>query len=203
MSHWMLAEVAELKAAHADRVHFLLSNHELAELTDYPIVKGQKMLNLLFRCGMQESFGPATDEVREAQLAFLRTCPLAVRLPGGVFVCHSAPEQVDRFGFDAGIFDRPLTEGDLAHHGPVFNLFWGRDYRPQNAQAFAGLVDARVLIHGHDPCREGFKVPNDTQIILDCSNNPASYLLLPTGEELDHGQIVQRIQTVPVDTPAS
>ena len=73
MSHWMLAEVAELKATYPDRVHFLLSNHELAELTDYPIVKGQRMLNLMFRCGMQESFGPATDGPQPGSSMFKRT----------------------------------------------------------------------------------------------------------------------------------
>src|SRR5690606_12117644 len=95
MSHTMLEDVAQLKAQYPHQVHFLMSNHELAELTDYPILKQKKMLNLLFRLGMQEAYGPALEKVREAALPFLRSCPLAVRLPGGVVVCHSAPAHFD------------------------------------------------------------------------------------------------------------
>ena len=66
----------------------------------------------------------------------------------------------------------------------VFQLVWGRDYRQQNAEAFAELVGARVLINGHEPCYEGFAAPNDLQIILDCCGEKAGYLMLPIDREL-------------------
>lgn len=194
MSHAMLEDVARLKAKYPDRVHFLLSNHELAEMTDYPILKSKKMLNLMFRLGMQLMYGPATEKVREAMVGFLRSCPLAVRLPGGVFVCHSLPERVDRRGFDRSLLERPLDALDFKEHGEVFELVWGRDYRAENAAAFAQQVDAQVLIHGHEPCPQGYQAPNDYQIILDCCGDPACYLLLPTGERLTHAEMVARIQ---------
>lgn len=197
MSHAMLEDVARLKASFPERVHFLLSNHELAELTDYPIIKSKKMLNLMFRLGLQETYGAAAEKVREAYTAFIRSCPLAVRLPGGVFVCHSLPERMETRNFDRGIFQRPLDAVDLLEHGDVFDLVWGRDYRPENAQAFAKLVSAKVLIHGHEPCPDGFSVPNDTQIILDCCSEPACYVILPTAGQLDQAEVVQRIQKLP------
>ena len=196
MSHTLLEDVARMKARFPERVHFLLSNHELAELTDYPIVKSNKMLNLLFRLGMQEAYGPATDKVREAFLPFLRSCPLAVRLPHGIFICHTLPEEVDRRGFDLDVLERPLEPLDLKEHGEVFRLLWGRDYRAENASAFAKLVDANVLIHGHEPCGHGHATPNDIQIILDCCGPEASYLLLPIGKPLTHGEVVQRISSL-------
>src|SRR5205085_10734948 len=79
MSHLLLAAVAKLKAHYPDRVHFLLSNHELSELTDYPILKGRRMLNLAFRLGFQAEYGDRLEEVRQAYLPFIRTCPFAVR----------------------------------------------------------------------------------------------------------------------------
>lgn len=195
MSHTMLEDVARLKARYPDRVHFLLSNHELAELTDYPIVKSGRMLNLLFRLGMQEIYGPATEKVRQAYADFLRSLPLAVSLPGGVFVCHTLPEEVDRHGFETAVFERPLEPLDLREHGVVFKLVWGRDFREENAQAFAGLVGASVLIHGHEPCGgKGFCVPNQTQIILDCCSQQAGYLILPTDVEWTHEKVVERIR---------
>lgn len=197
MSHGMLEDVAKLKATFPDRVHFLLSNHELAELTDYPIIKNKKMLNLMFRLGLQEMYGAATEKVREAYNEFIRTCPLAVRLPGGVFICHSLPERSDSRNFDRTIFDRPLEAADLLEHGDVFDLVWGRDYRIENARAFAKLVAARVLIHGHEPCPEGYHVPNEMQIILDCCAEPGCYLTVPMNEEPSHAQLVARIQRLP------
>ena len=95
MSHAMLEDVAGLKAKYPQRVHFILGNHELAELTDYPIQKNKQMLNLLFRLGLQQMYGPAADKVRDAFREFLRSCPLALRLPCGVFITHTLPENVD------------------------------------------------------------------------------------------------------------
>lgn len=195
MSHTMLEDVAKLKAQYPERVHFILSNHELAELTDYPILKAKKMLNLMFRLGMQQMYGPATEKVREACTDFIRSCPVAVRLPGDIFVCHTVPESVDRHGFDVAFLDRDLEGVDFQEQGPLFRMMWGRDHRAENAEAFAKLVGAKVLIHGHEPCPQGYSAPNDVQLILDCCNENAHYVILPFGgEPLDHASIVARVQ---------
>jgi hypothetical protein len=194
MSHIMLEDVARLKVEFPERVHFILGNHELAEMADFPIQKNRQMLNLLFRLGMQQMYGAAAEEVREAIFPFLRSCPLAVRLPGGVMATHSTPEQVAEQGFDRDIFHRPLHDDDFLQRGTVFQLVWGRDYRPENAKAFAELVGAKVLINGHEPCPAGFSAPNDTQIIIDCCADQAAYAILPTDQDLTHAEILQRIQ---------
>ena len=107
MSHAMLEDVAKLIVQFPGQVHFILGNHELAELTEYPIQKNKQMLNLMFRLGLQHMYGPATEKVREAYLPFLESCPLAVRLPGGVFVSHSVPEKADTDRFDKTDFHSP------------------------------------------------------------------------------------------------
>ena len=194
MSHTMLEDVAKLKIQFPDRVHFILGNHELAELIDYPIQKNRQMLNLLFRLGLQQMYGPAADKVRESFFPFFRSCPLAVRLPGGIFISHSVPENVDSQEFDKTIFTRELEEADYLGRKAVFQLVWGRDYRAENARAFAELVDAKVLISGHEPCPEGYNAPNESQIIIDCCAENASYTILPIGEELDHAAILDRVK---------
>jgi hypothetical protein len=194
MSHTMLEDVAKLKTEYPDRVHFILGNHELAELTDYPIQKNKQMLNLVFRLGLQHAYGPATDKVREAYFPFLMSCPLGARLPGGVFVTHSIPEEADRRCFDRSIFHRPIEPAEYYERSGIFQLVWGRDYRAENARAFAELTDAKVLINGHEPCAEGFSVPNPHQIILDCCGDRACYVVLPTDQELTQAEIVDRIQ---------
>ena len=194
MSHAVLEDVSRLKAEYPDRVHFILGNHELAELVDYPIQKNKQMLNLLFRLGLQQMYGPAADNVREAMLPFWRSCPLAVRLPGGVFVSHSVPENVDIRPFDTTVFSRRLEEAEFFERTGVFQLVWGRDYRAENARAFAEMVDAKVLINGHEPCPDGFNAPNDVQIIIDCCSDNACYVILSTDQQWSHPEIVERIR---------
>jgi len=194
MSHAILEDIARLKVRYPDRVHFLLGNHELAELTDYPIQKNRQMLNVLFRMGLEQMYGSETERVREALLAFLRTCPLAVRIGRSVFVCHSIPEGLDARPFDRTIFSRPLDPLEFYERGDVFQLVWGRDHRPENARAFAELMEAQVLIHGHEPCLEGFAIPNSHQVILDCCSDKACYVVLSTDREWTQADVVERIQ---------
>jgi hypothetical protein len=193
MSHIMLEDIARLKTEFPDQFHFLMSNHELAELTDFPITKHRRVLNLAFRCGLQEMYGCAAEDVRAACWQFLASLPLAIRA-GRAFICHSLPENVDRDGFDTTVFDRPLTPEDLTKPGPAFRLVWGRDFRPANADAFAKLVNADLLIHGHEPCSDGFAVPNHRQLILDCCSEKACYLLLRLNESGDQQTLVQKVQ---------
>jgi hypothetical protein len=195
MSHLLLEDVARLKTELPDRFHFLLSNHELAELTDFPIMKQKHVLNLHFRTGLQEMYGAATDRVREAYCEFIATCPVALRATAGsVLITHSLPKLVDEVGFDASIFDRPLSADDLCHDGDVFRLVWGRDFRPENADAFAKLAGAELFISGHEPCSAGYSVPNRRQVILDCCGERACYLLLPLDRPLSQRQIIDCIR---------
>lgn len=179
MSHLMLEDVAALQVKYGQRFHFLLSNHELAELTDFPIMKAKRLLNLLFRCGLQEMYGDAADRVREAAMDFVRASPLAVRIGRGVIACHSLPASADKQGFDAGVLTREWTEADVSEGGDVFRLLWGRDYSQATADAFAAAVDADLFITGHEPCELGYQSPNTHQVIIDCCSDPACYVLLP------------------------
>ncbi|MGD9126378.1 MAG: metallophosphoesterase [Planctomycetia bacterium] len=197
MSHTMLENVAKLKVEFPDQVHFILGNHELSELTEYPIQKNKQMLNLLFRLGLQQMYGPATEKVREAYLPFFESCPLAVRMPGGIFISHSIPEQVDPKKFDSTIFARQPSSMEYLERGSIFNLVWGRDYSEENAEKFAKIVDATILINGHEPCPEqGFRVPNDYQVIIDGCNDTATYLLLPVKETWTQEEVVEQIQNL-------
>jgi hypothetical protein len=193
MSHAMLEDVAKLKLDFPDRLHFLLSNHELAELTGYPIQKGGSLLNLLFRLGLHHMYGAATDRVLQGYHEFILSCPLAVRW-NGVFACHSAPENVRQNRFDPGIFSRPITRPDMDPRGAVFELVWGRDYSEENARAFAELVGADLLLHGHEPTDEGYFIPNSVQIIFDCCHAKPSFAILPAHEAIDQRSAVACIR---------
>jgi hypothetical protein len=112
-----------------------------------------------------------------------------------VLVTHSLPEGVDTRSFDKSIFSREIDPVEYYERSAIFELVWGRDYRQENAQAFAQLMGAKVLINGHEPCAEGFSTPNDYQIILDCCADRACYVILPMErEKWTQAEIVKRIQ---------
>jgi hypothetical protein len=196
MSHALLEDVAMLKVRYPDRVHFLLGNHELAELADFPIQKNHKMLNVVFRMGLERTYGSATEVVRGAYVPFLQSCPLAVRVSTGLFVSHSLPERVDLRGFDTSVFVRPLQPAEYRERGPVFDLVWGRDYRVANVMAFAELIGARLLVNGHEPCANGYSSPSPWQIILDCCGRCAGYLLARTDREYSYAELLTQVATL-------
>jgi len=196
MSHLLLEDCIRLKTAYPERFHFLLSNHELAELGDFPICKARRMLNVLFRCGINEMYGAAGERVRQAYMEFLASCPLAVRVEAGVFISHSCPDRCDREPFDLSVLERKLTPADYKNGSAAFKLVWGRDFRPANAEAFARQVGAEILIHGHEPCEAGFSAPNKRQIILDGCCSQATYLLLPVGKTLSQDEVVASIRAL-------
>ena len=70
---------------------------------------------------VKKAFGPAKGGmVQVAITEFLLSLPLAIRMPNGIFCCHSLPtdDQIDKFDFS--IFDRPLAGPDYAQRtGPV------------------------------------------------------------------------------------
>ena len=122
---------------------------ELSELTDFPIMKSRKMLNVMFRLGLKAAYGDQADAVRAAAMEFIASCPLAARIGQTVFVSHSCPEHSDTDCFAAEVLARPYAKRDLCDGGAAFRTVWGRDFRSQNAAAFAKTVNAKCLIHGH------------------------------------------------------
>ena len=179
MSHTVVDAIARMKVRYPDRVHFLLGNHELAEVTDYPIQKNRQMLNVLFRMGLEQMYGPESERVREALLGFL----LVVSAGGAnrAAACSSVTASPRKLisapstrRSSPGRFD-PL---EFYERGDIFRLVCGRDHREENARTFAELMNAQVLIHGHEPCQEGFALPNPYQVILDCCGERALYALL-------------------------
>lgn len=126
-------------------------------------------------------------------MQFIAKCPLALRLNDRIFVCHSIPEKADGGSYDVSVFHRPLSSTDLAAGGGAFQLVWGRDFRPENLAAFARLVSADVVIHGHEPCAQGFAASQPRQIVLDCCSSTACYLFVPLREPVPWKQLPQRI----------
>jgi hypothetical protein len=189
-----LYKAAELKCDFPNQVHFMLANHDLAQIHGKGIMKAGLSVCEAFTKGVKKTFEGQHNVVTVAISEFLLSLPLAVRTENGIFCCHSLPtdDQVDTFDFS--IFDRPLTGPDYAQRtGPVYQLIWGRNMSPETVDKFAEKVSAKVIINGHQPQEYGHKVNGDKQLIIASDHNQGVFLPIDLAQEYTIDDLVGRL----------
>ncbi len=176
-SHQLVDLVCALKCQYARRVHVILGNHELSEITGRAIAKHGTPLNALYHIGVRTAFGDASQEICEAYRELFLTYPLAVRTENRVMMVHSAPEShwLDQFQPEI-LQSTHWTDQDMARGGSVYGLTWGRDNQQATIDRFLQMVDTDWLITGHQPCDDGFMIPNNNQIIIDGTDPLPTFL---------------------------
>lgn len=176
-SHQLLLEAALYKTAFPEQVHFLQSNHELSQLTGYPIAKNGKAVVDEFNQAVETAYGSArAPEVLSAIDEFIASFPLAVRTETGVWMSHSLPNISAMGTFDAGVFQRELTRAELEVSKTVFDLVWGRNHNQDHIDRLAELLDAEIFITGHQPQEEGYLHCFERLIILASDHNHGTFL---------------------------
>lgn len=158
------------------------------------------MLNLLFRCGLNEMYGEHTEAVHQSYLEFLRSLPIGVNLNKNTLICHSLPKQCDEIPFDSTLFEREIDPEDYDTSGSLTRLVWGRDFRQENVDAFAEQVGVELFVTGHEPCREGFQAPNSRQVIIDCCCQVPTYMMLKLDQSLTHEILLSGVHPLHTDT---
>ena len=195
-SHQLVDLFAALKCQHPNRVHYIPGNHELAQWTGRPVMKADESLNVLFEEGVRVAYGPeAGPEVYQTYLELFKALPLAIRTANGVLVCHSLPSSRVMPLFDPARLERDRFEqSDFEPGGTVHSLLWGRDTTSTNATEFLRKMGARFLISGHIATEAGYLLPNERQIIVDCAESPAGFILFPANRDLSHADLVACIR---------
>lgn len=184
MSHMLLEEVAKLKVRYPDRFHFLLCNHELAESMKHQISKAGVSQNFQFASGLEYAYGPASTRIAQGYHEFIRSAPLGIRLKNGVFISHSLPDRRHLKTFDPKVYSRTLSNEDVLPGGSAYSVVWGRDYDEEHVKKFLKIVQSEVLLTGHEPTPDGYKVPNAHQIIFDCSGSQCWVCRVPLDKKL-------------------
>lgn len=198
-SHQLLDLVCALKCQYPERVHLILGNHELSELTGRPIAKNGTALNVLFRLGLNTAYGSHAGDVYTAYLGLFAALPLAVRTPNRVFICHTIPDGPELDVTDVSVLGLDTWPPEaMKRHGAVYNMTWGRDTAPETADRFAAMVDADWFVCGHQPCDDGFRQANHRQLIIDGTDPYPAYCLFPIVEPLTIEQLVRGVQILPV-----
>jgi len=191
----MLYQAALLKCDYSRQVHFLLANHDLAQVQGEGIMKAGLSVCEAFTAGVRRDFKDRGDAISIAISEFFLSLPLAVRCPNGLFFCHSLPtdSQIDTFDFT--VFDRPLSGQDyMRRTGPVYQLIWGRNMTPATAEKFGDGVGASILVTGHQPQDTGYGVNGDRHLILASDHNQGVFLPLKLNEKYDMEALVHSLK---------
>jgi len=193
-SHELFLDAARWKCAFPDQVHFVLSNHELAQINRHEISKNGRIVTRDFEAGVADTYGRDADSVLETMYAMIRSYPLAGRTANRVFLSHSLPGPRDLPRFDLAVLSRLPTADDLSEYGSAHALVWGR-YHTEAALAVLGeLLDVDYFVCGHQPQETGFEVLHAKMVILASEHNHGVFLPVELGKPLTLESLTRAIR---------
>jgi len=162
------------------------------------VLKADENQNALFEEGVTEAYGKQFGpQIYATYLELFRALPVVLRAPNRVVICHSLPNaRVMSLFAPARLEEENYEPADLAPGGTVHALLWGRDTSQENAEAFLQKMEAHLLVSGHIAYMDGFDIPNDRQVIIDCAETPASYLLFPADRPLTQPELIGCLKTI-------
>ncbi len=194
-SHVLLYEAAHWKSAFPEQVHFLQSNHDLAQFTGQEITKNGRFLLRSFEEGVAQCFGRNNmTRVIEAVKVFIGSFPIAARTQTGILMSHSLPGPFDWPAFDCGVFDRDLAEEDLLENGTVYDLVWGRGQTAQQLEDACGKLNAEIFITGHQPQETGYAVIQNRMLILASDHEHGVFLPINLSKKYSMAELVKAIR---------
>lgn len=175
-SYRLQIEAARWKCEYPDQIHFLQSNHELAQVLGMEISKNGRVATAEFERAVRKAYGDQSDKVLEAIHTFILSCPLAGRTPNRVFLSHSLPSPHTMPSFDPAVFTRVPTDEDLQSPGSGYLLVWGRHQTAEELDQLTEMLDADFFLCGHQPQEMGHEVLHDRLIILASEHNHGVFL---------------------------
>jgi hypothetical protein len=178
-SHRMLARVAELVLEFEGRVHPLLANHELSQMTGRAVSKGSGNRVEMFNAALDFVYGDAAEEVSGAIAHFIGSMPVALLTESGVMCSHSLPDAHMMHRFDWNLLQRDVAPPDLmAPSGSVYLLVWGRQYTAESVEGLAGYWNVRLFCVGHQHVEMGAELRMRRVIVLNTDHERAAVLPL-------------------------
>jgi hypothetical protein len=191
----LVVRTAEWKVQFPDQVHFLQSNHELAQLTGQEITKGGRTVIYDFNEGVAELFGREnTSEVLASINEFIASFPYAGRTPNNILLAHSLPDAADLDLFDPDFFTHPPSVHDFKEDSNLYRLVWGRDHTVQLLEQLGQAYDVDFFIVGHQPQETGWFVQHARLLILASDHNHGVFLPIDLSKPVDMDQLVSRIR---------
>jgi hypothetical protein len=181
----LLLRAARLKLARPSDVLFLLGNHDLAQITGMEVAKDGAESCKAFVEGVRFAFAEDSQQVLAAVDDFLRSMPLAVKCPNGVWITHSLPSPMRAAAAGTEILTRPYRYEDFLRGGPVYDWTWGRGQTDEQVDALAAEVGAELFILGHRHTQAGIETVARRAVTIASDHN--------------HGCLVEFASDLPLD----
>ncbi|HET6428354.1 MAG TPA: metallophosphoesterase [Phycisphaerae bacterium] len=192
----VLLRAIRLKIAHPDRVCFLMGNHDVAQFTGNEITKSGMGVCKAFDMGLELSFGPSAEEVRDAVYAFLAAMPLAAVCPNGMLLSHSMPTPDRMKVMDWDVFGRPYAPKDFCRGGGVYEWTWGRNHSAEQLHAIGERLGVRQFLIGHQPVREGFEIQHGRAVILSSDSPHGAIMAFNAGTHTPDDELPALIRPI-------
>ena len=180
-----LLRAARLKVTRPEQVHFVLGNHDIAQITGNEITKSAGGLCEAFERGVRHAFGDEADEVLSAVRDFLLSLPLAIRFDGGTWVTHSLPRIRGDAEPDLSVLDRPYRDEDFRRHGPAYDWTWGRGQTPEDVERLRERLGAGFFVLGHLHVEAGIEAIGERAVTLASDTTQGRVLPFRAAEPLD------------------
>jgi hypothetical protein len=190
----VLLDAAKWKVFLPEQVHFLQSNHELAQMQNHEITKGGRLVTDEFERGVAEVLGG--ERVEEALAAidtFIASFPVAARTENGVFFAHSLPDVYHLGHFDPNCVFQSPDKLDLGEGGMIYQLVWGRRHTPALLEKLSEAWDVRLFVIGHQPQEMGYSVQHDRLIILSTDTDHGVFLPVDCSRQYGLESLTKRI----------
>ncbi len=191
----LLVRAAQWKIEYPDQVHFLLGNHDLAQLTAREISKGGAASIANFNRWIVSRYGEANGtKVIEKIGEFLATLPVAARCPNRLWLSHSLPGPYAMDNFDFSIFDRQWQWDDFVPRGSVYETVWGRGHTAQQLADLAEILKVDYFILGHQRQDQGYMVQWERLIILASDHGLGCFMPIDLSTSYTFPDLVRRIK---------
>jgi len=73
---------------------------------------------------------------------------------------------------------------------------WGRNYDQQSADEFARMVEAQLLVTGHQTSLPGVKTPTSRHLILTSDGRLGTVLLVPLHTRIPQGVLARQVERI-------
>ena len=190
----ILYKAADLKCDFPEQVHFLFANHDLAQVHGEGIMKAGLSVCEAFNKGVKRDFESRSGAIQVAITELLLSFPLAARTHSGLFFSHSMPTDEQMDTFDYTIFNRPLTGDDyMRRKGPVYNLIWGRGITPAGVDKFLEMVNANLIVTGHQPQETGYLQNGEKHLIIASDHNQGVFLSIDLAKTYTIEELIENL----------
>ncbi len=189
----LVLDAADWALQFPGQVHFLLANHDVAQVTSVPILKDGYDLTDRFTRSFTAFYGPQGANVLAAYKQFVYSMPLAGITATGIFLSHSLPGVRDMDDFDPGIVRRRLTMTDYLRGGAVYKMVWGRFQTSDLLAQLGKLWWADLFVCGHQGQDSGYGTLGKNMLIIDSSHNHGTMLPLMLNRQYTMDDLIKAI----------